>query len=100
MINVLFFTSKSTYSGGKNKLTLKHNYNSISKAIQKQVKENEFTNSESRKFHRIDELGLRGSKRLGSQQSEKSENSKWSISSEQNSLTRKQGWGEGANKEK
>lgn len=73
MINVLFFTSKSTYSGGKNKLTLKHNYNSISKAIQKQVKENEFTNSESRKFHRIDELGLRGSKRLGSQQSEKAE---------------------------
>lgn len=36
----------------------------------------------------------------GSQQSEKSENSKWNISSEQNSLTWKQGWGEGANKRK
>ena len=36
----------------------------------------------------------------GSQQSEKSENSKWDISSEQNSLTCKQGGGEGANKEK
>ena len=49
MINVLFFTSKSTYSGGKNKLTLKDNYNSISKAIQKEVNENEFTNSEGLK---------------------------------------------------
>lgn len=58
----LFFTSKSTYSGAKNRATLKHDHNSISKAIQKQVKENEFTNSES-KFHRIDELGLRGSKK-------------------------------------
>ena len=74
MINVLFFTSKSTYSGGKNKLTLKHNYNSISKAIQKEKKKMSLpTPRESRKFHRIDELGLRGSKRLGSQQSEKAE---------------------------
>lgn len=60
MINVFSLLSKSTYSDGE-ELTLKHNYNSISKAIQERVRENTFTNSESQeKLYRREILVPRG----------------------------------------